>query len=377
MLLSFPKWTFHQFLLVGVPSLLFLSTIIRKNLNGINDFKLQPMLLLLCMTIGESFGLLFELISIYRQKSYNNQRIDTNESTTVDTMTAVVSTINYKKFIFDYIVVFILSFADIASTILGFFILNFSNSKFREIELRFILILVTAFLCCLFFSTPLYKHQLFSIIMIIIGDFCIYFYDESLELFDLFYLLTYFLSLFVFLERWMLYNRSMSPFLLLGMKGIFGIIIVLCFNAIRAKVPCDNKFCVYVQPLSAGFIGGSLINYIYYPVLTVYLIFLNIGYILILFAYTPNYFINTITLYLVLLVLTELAIQREQITYFIILPIVGNILIMIGCIVCNEIVIIHWCGLEYYTKEEINKRSLKENINNDCSIDLIIFRDSL
>lgn len=100
---------------------------------------------------------------------------------------------------------------------------------------------------------------------------------------------------------------------------------------------------------------------------------LNTGLEYINKVYNPNHFAVTSTVSSVLQIVCSSIMNKEYLP----LHLIGNVFVLVGCIMYNEIVIFHFVHLEQNTRREIVKRSEKEtkmiyNLvyhDNDSSVD--------
>lgn len=210
-------------------------------------------------------------------------------------------------------------------------------------------------------------HHLFSFacvgIGIILCFFSKYFYEDSNEgMMILIHLANYFVfSIRDVFDKWMMEIKQQGPLKLVFYQGIFATIIQLgalyIYNAIfpDSTLALDTLFSYMFTDgkMSLLFIGHflSCIGYSLFSTYTKFHFSPTAMPIVFSFAMIPWKIIF----------ITSMESSSQKI-----LVIIGYILVLFGCLIYNEIIIIHFCNLDNYTRSAVADRGsfeLKENSN--------------
>ena len=205
----------------------------------------------------------------------------------------------------------------------------------------------------------IYLHQKISIslsmigmIFIIISTLIAYENNIKLEKFFLLYLGPIFTSIGIVLEKNIMQNRGVSPYLLLFIKGIFGAIIT--YGVFFGLCSIESINLVIYKP---DWKFSLSLDTIIFPLLIIIFTFLfNLFYVQTNYYFTPCHTavcdtISSISGWLSLIMAGDkFEPNKEYIILFNIFHVIGYILITIS-------VIFSFCGMDVNTKEMITNRS--------------------
>ncbi len=309
------------------------GNIIFKDLNKLYIFKV------LLQTISIHFSLLFQIISELISKIRRKRKLLRKDKLIEKTQKV------YNRYsIFNYQVILLMLLGIIPSY--STFIIQLQDN-FNYIYLgRFYLMFSLALWSYFILKIHLYNFQILSIIIINLGIILFLFFNtyinnEKIEiLFSIYHFLSYFIfCLNIVIKKYIIEKYYISPFLILFLEGIFGLIIDLILglifyhynffsiNDIFLILKKENilSLCIYI--LSQGITQMFIIIIVYYFNPTM----LGVcDYLSILFE--------------------DLLFQYQWFKIF------GYFLIISGCFIYNELIIFHFCNLEKNTKKYIQKR---------------------
>lgn len=236
-----------------------------------------------------------------------------------------------------------------------------NSYAYMRISIIFFDLILTKFVL----KTPIYRHQFLSICFIILGLIMV--------------------SSFLFIEKWdasllcffnyIVYagfdvqvktisnSRRYSIFTIMYLMGLFGscaYLIILSFIwAIPCSgpgfLPCNTEGSIENVAFSMKtYFGEDALNK---TLLLVAFVIVHIGYticlLLTIYYFSPLHRCVGETLGVFILWMIQLMRGLQS---FSVIPFLGYILIVISTLIYNEIIILDFCSLGEYTKQEINKR---------------------
>lgn len=377
-IISFSQCSFNLIILLLTPIIGTISFVCKYFLFKIiqedkTENDKHPLYLILFMCFGNIFSFIFDYFSIrnyakqIKQKEIKEHYLNDNENNHFAFLQSrnvpeQATIFNIKNLIW----LFICAFNDVISS-LGLIITSMSiKSKYRETEMKIFLILFTIGLSKLPFEYPIHRHQVVSIILIIIGEIIVYIVDDVFNPLDLLFVFWYFIQALLFVNtKWLMNQRYVTPFRIVGFKGLFGVIITVALIAIANSIECEeylNLFCDRDYIETFGYfaeIFSDVVTCSSYLLFALTCFLLNSGYEIINMAYNPNHFAVTSTVSSVLQIICSAIVNGslDQLT----LHLIGNVFVLLGCIMYNEVIIVHFCGLEFNTRAQIEYRSKCES----------------
>ena len=330
-----------------------------------------------------SIGIL-EIISRIRQSSSNNrqnnkQLLDNKKTSLVNDSTIKKKGITIKTLL----IIFGISLSNYIVCFIAFYKEShkeYKKSNYQN-EFKFLGVIYLSYICVKLLKQDLGRHHIFSLLIIgichillsLVNIFLVE--NESTTISD------YFISFLILLicdmyfsskhcvERWVMQNLFISPYMLLFVEGIFSIIVNIIFMGILSVIPCKIDYCALI---SSMFSFSKFFEDI--P---------NIGYYVLLFfpcSIGIELFITLTNLYLspAYRPIFDALSSLISIFFFLnninvlpfILKIVIYLIIVFVCLVFNEIIIISIWRLDENVKESVLERGKKdfENSINDIEI---------
>ena len=310
-------------------------------------YFIKVLIILISIHFSLLFQIIFEIISIIRRKRKNLVVFKSIEKK--QKMFNEYSIFNYKVILLNLFVI-ILQYTIFAIKL-------FKNSNYLYLG-RFNLMFSIALWSYFILKINIYNHQIISMIIINLGTIFfllinIFINNEKL---NLLYSIYYFLFIFIYclnvvIKKLILEKYYISPFLLLFVEGIFGLIIDLIivfifyhYNFFSMDdffliIKKDNIFSLSIYILSQGMTQMFITITIFYfnPTMTGVSDYLSVFFEEILFKFQWY-------------------------------NIIGYFLIIIGCFIYNELIILTFCNLQENTKKYLEKRG--DNFDNlsikDC-----------
>ena len=253
-----------------------------------------------------------------------------------------------------------------------------------HIQMRMTPIFFMSFLSKLIFKEPFYNHQKVSICIVGVGFIlilCRNYMDIHFQ--GIFYYIGFIITQIIYsfkqlLDKYMMDKLYLSAFLILFYQGLVGLIISFILIGIASFIPCYKEwdFCEgnYVETFSnfADIYSEEFSQFLYVGLLLISSMFLNI-----LLMLTKKYFTATHrsvadTLNAFCSWVLLLCSSKNPIGWTIknILDIIGYIVMLLGCLIYNEIIILHVFRLDEGTKYSIMTRGDNESkaILKDCDI---------
>ena len=308
--------------------------IIFKDLNNLYLFKILLNLIFIHFTL--TFQIISETISKIRRKRKNLR---------VSKLIEKKQNFYNEYSIFNSKVIFLILFITILEYNIFVILLQ---DNFNYIYLgRFYIMFSLAIWSYFIIKINIYKHQILSIIMMNLGTilFIVINININNEKINTIYSIYHFLAYFFYclnlvIKKYILEKYYISPFLLLFLEGIFGLVIDLILGLIfyHYKFFSINDFFLIfkkenILPLSL-FILSEGISQMFI--------------IIIVFYFNPT----------MIGVCDYLSIFFEDLLFkFQYFKIFGYFLLISGCFIYNELIILKFCNLEKYTKKYIEKRA--------------------
>lgn len=255
--------------------------------------------------------------------------------------------------------------------IIGFFlILYFSNidgiKNSSEIESGM------KILGYFFFKFKLHRHHYFGLILIFIGIIFMSFkyFIESFNVCILLLIVSNCLySLMEIIEKWLMDIQYVSVYKLIFIEGTYGTIIMVIVILISNTV-CNSNIISSIGKLFST-------DYTYYIQMLLYIL-ATLGYNVFIDLINktsgPTHRVVSDTLTSIIRLILSFIVQQNK---YVFLAIIGDILIVLGSIIFNEIIIIYICNLEESTKEEIIKREREETTMHEEDNNLKLIKDNI
>ena len=262
-------------------------------------------------------------------------------------------------------------------------------------------VIFTAMFSVLYLKKSLYRHQIFSIIIIMIGFIMValasIIYDkpadsdhkhDGFNFMSIIGMLSLFISLlfqgFVFTyQEKLLDNYELNPLQMVGMESMMGAIMCTFLLMITSNITCTHpEFCnaeigqpIDSPPTSLYDLG---VNYawVYFFLTAISIMIFNfVG--LIITKYAGSVFrvildtLRTITIWII-----SVIIGFEKLKPFnkIIIELVGFAFLIVGNLIYNEIIVIKICGLDKFIKKN-REANENENSNKDSKYEKLLNED--
>ena len=277
-----------------------------------------------------------------------------------------------------YLLLFFATFFDFVGFLIEtFFLPRFiKNSKTLKVRLYGLEIIISAILCYFLLRLKIYRHQIFSLIivficLIIIMIFDYYFNnlnkgddeDSYEDILSLFSIDNVFVSFIEVTEKYLLEYDYINPFQIIMFEGFFGVIltsIISLFNITNEKVnyyEINNYFLlIFFLLLYFVFSGGRniyriLTNKLYSPMartLTDYI--LNPIFITYYYLFGEEF---------------KSGIEEKQSSFYFAINLFMSIITVFCSCIYNELFVLYCFNLQYDTHFEISKRAKKIEKNEE------------
>lgn len=163
--------------------------------------------------------------------------------------------------------------------------------------------------------------------------------------------------------------RSFNPFIILFLEGLFGLIISI-ISIIAFEYICGNDLSIFRQLCSTKLDLKNLsMIHLYFAMIYIVIVgILNGCKFMTNKHFSPSHLIIAELLSAFIQWIVT-CISKKQLEY---LPLIGYCIMLTGVLVYNEIIIFHFCKLDFYTRIEIQIRSNEEIdfINESLLLDL-------
>ena len=261
---------------------------------------------------------------------------------------------------------------------------NFFDSEMRVTEFLFVIILGYFFL-----NFKLHRHHYLSLILIFIGLvlISIHYIKDSFHLSILLLILSNLLySLMEIIEKWLMDIQYVSVYKLIFVEGLCGTIIMMIILFISIWVPCSEwmnnaKICNANEKIITLSSIGKLFSsgYIYYIQMLIFIVS-TLGYNVFLDLINktngPTHRVVSDTLTSIIGFIISVILKNKN-TYNLYYTVIGDILIICGSLVFNEIIIIYVFKLGESTRQEIIRRERGEIKNTEDNLDMGIMEDNI
>ena len=344
-------------------------------------FTDRPLFETFLMFISEIICIPFELMRRHNSKPREKEkRITVENNQFVDNNKVIVPPVNWKEPKI-YLLISVSSIIDL----ICFTSISFScaydviQKNNIHTDMRILPIFFMSFLSWKFLHMLIYIHHLFSILLIGVGFIIILvdlFMSIKIEFSQmLFILLFYFIIHFLYSvkqinDKYLMEKKYISPFFLLFCEGIIGIVLTFFTYGIAYFVPCKYgwPFCnegTTFESFSTDMLGlvegGTPIALLY----LLLMLFSSCG-LNIFLMFTKNYFSpthrsvsDTMNAFFAWIANFWFGWNDKVWDYF---NVIGFVIIIIGCCLFNEIIILKCWKLDNDTKESIVQRADIENL---------------
>ena len=387
-LLSFGKFSYkliYPFLLSVFSYLSFFFLI--RLLIEFNIFKSHLFILFAFDSISELLCGLFELISIQKQKTEVTRDLSKKKSKTIEDVprmsvnrtTIALTFLENTKFPIQPIKLYHILIMGVLKFSIGFILIaervtfkTFSMDIFQLMRILFISIL-----CCVIFKVKVHKHQVTSIIFvfcgigiasipsIIISSISI---GQNYLIFKIFENVLY--SILEVIEKYYMHFKYISPFRMLFYQGLVTSSLQVVSLIVLSFINCnilDKEYCSYTNIVEITSFFHDILNAssimcpLYMGLYIMSMCGYNICRVMTNKEYTPTHrtIADTITCFFMFISFVVQYSNRIK-PFFLYPQIIGYIIVLIGCLIYHEILLLYCCGMAYYTKVEIDKRGIKE-----------------
>ena len=334
--------------------------------------SLLPSLIFLSKFI---FGLLAYLFFIYKSRTNNRmQYTGINLISSNNIMKQVDSTLRI------VILILLASYFDFAGTMVRKFFTNESRtSKALENRVRSFQIIASGLLCYFTIRTKLYKHQIFSLIIISISLIIIIFSelinnkgikgdkDEKDPFLKIYFFFITFFSCFGrayidTIEKYLFEFNHLSPYKVMMLEGFINLFLLLMLFLI------DGSSFRLGQNISIdfGFIVLLLLYFILSGLKNIYRVTTIKLYSPMTRALTECVLDPFLSL---IVILKKYNIEEENFTVFLSINIICLFINTFFSLVYNDFIVLYCCGLEHETYLEITSRSSLINDEDDNTSD--------
>ena len=327
----------YWFFLLSTLFYLFRSYLFRAN------YSCDPLIKVLFMSVGMMLSLLLAFVSKKLNNTQNSYRVMDTGKLTLKILLAIFS----------------LNLLDS----IGFFLLNYgSNFKgtFYGIDELHILLQFFIVAVILFFLKKLimYKHHIFFVLFMVIGlviILCSNLADRNIEanlniLFQVFSSCLY--AVLLVGEKWLMEYKFISPYILVGLEGLFSFITTGIILLLRIFVFKDSSYFEKIENFTqAGFIIQAILFIICSLGYNVFVMLINQS-----FGATNRVVADFLSYFISLIInsifnLDDIPPQVIAILFF------GYLFVSVGTVGFNEIIIFFFYGLEENTYMFIKNRS--------------------
>ena len=236
------------------------------------------------------------------------------------------------------------------------------------------LVICNAFAYTYFLKFNIFKHQIFSLIIILVCFIItiaseivfqnineIFTYGEFITSLCLIILEYFYLSMMDTIDKYLLEFESVDPFLIIIIEGFIGSIIGIIFCIAENPLP-ELKY-IYDSSSTASFILFIILLFLYY----IFGALRNSFRIMINKLYSPmvltlsDYFLNPI--YIIYNYIDgDFKSKNGQNIFYFVLNLILSILTVLSTFIFNEFIVLFCFGFERNTHDQITKRSIDEKI---------------
>lgn len=215
---------------------------------------------------------------------------------------------------------------------------------------RFFLLFCLGFWSFFILKIKIHRHQIFGIILIAFGTVFLIFmnnFNNNITLINLILLIVgcFLFSMSLVIKKYLLEKFYVSPFFILLIEGIFGLLIDIIITFILIQF---NKFQIEEFKNFLNILSENKLNYFYIIINSIFEGITQTLIIITNFYFTPT----MIGISDYLSVFFEGILYHVYVDYYI-----GYFIIIIGCLIYNELIILKFCDFEIYTKKYIINRS--------------------
>ena len=346
------------------PILAGIFYVIRSYCFSFFDDNYKPSLIfqIVLLEFGMFLSFILELINIYRQSS-EKFGFKSEIKTWLD---------KYNEFKI-IIAMFFCGFFDFIGVFLTYLILRDKDQDNQHLSslMRITEFFFVSFMYYYFLKKKLKFHQYVSLCFIILGLFFVFVKGVNKISYTIVFCVIGNLS-YASLEivyNWLMESKFVSSYELVAISGFFGCIVGTIFSLIFSVVPCDTLFfkCEgnfktvtdYKKEISEIF--SSPYHLIEVGAYVCFSLCYNTFHFLTNKHLSPTHrIISDSVSSLLTFTVTVISNGNETTVGFIILQIIGHILIIFGILVYNELMLLHFCGMDENTNKEIQGRATKE-----------------
>ena len=348
-----------------------------------NKFTKQPMVVSSIMFMGECLAGIHTLISwcLTPKKNEKKKGVVLNSSHIDDSMRNNINFYSLRR-TKTLLLIALSSFIDLVCYTSTSYMTKFPFIQTNNIhtEMRITPIFFMSLLSWKFFLFEIYNHHKVAILTMIIGfislgvNIMIIFKDtDDFRYYHLFLFLFIhtFYSVKTFNDKYIMEKYFITPYVLLLCQGVFGLFVCLCYISFLSLFNDTNrsKYFPYFENDSFVKIADIFNNPNILGCLLLLAVtgcFVNIVLMLTKKFLTPTHrsiadSLNAFCTWLVWLTYyTDKDFWKNEWNWVKYFDIIGYILITLGCLMYNELIIVHVCGLDKDIKEHIEKRADQE-----------------
>lgn len=366
----------------------FISMHLELDTNASIIWKHQVIFLALLMFLGEFLAGVFFVFTNYKEKQITFIKKPNRFNHLNNTISKISGNL-CKCSILTYSLIFLAAFLDFISVpgtlLISAFIGEASNTSFA---MKVFQIITTGVACYFILRMPLYRHQYLACGLIIIGIGLKTVNQLSTEI-QVWYHLILLLLIFTIasiqetLLRWIMDERHISPLHLLCFEGLVGLCICLTVFLILYFIQCPHQsICQIGSPLLDL---PNLLSLIFGDWPTVLYL---LGYIIcssglngfgryVNYYLTPTHRLISDTLSSVFVWLIPFIISsNKDLGVGLYLNIICYSLLVLGCLIYNEIIVFHFWLLDEFTRRGIMRRSILSSRGEKMELEFQLLKDN-
>lgn len=348
-----------------------------------NDFTNHPMVVSSVMFIGECLAGIYPLFiwCVTPKKNEKKKEVVLNASHIEDSIKNNINFYSLRR-IRTLLLIALSSFIDLVCYTSTSYMTQYPFIQKNNIhtEMRITPIFFMSLLSWKFFLFEIYNHHKVAILTMIIGFISlgvnimrIFFKTKDFKHYHLFLFLFIhtFYSVKQINDKYIMEKYFITPYILLVCQGVFGIFVCLCYISFLSLFTDYNRKIYFYYFQNDSFSNISKI--FHEPLILGCLLilafagtFVNVFLMLTKKFLTPTHrsiadSLNAFCTWIVFLsVYSDKEFWENEWNWLKFFDIIGYILITLGCLMYNELIIVHICGLDKDIKEHIVKRAEQE-----------------
>ena len=332
-----------------------------------NKYGKQQIFTLFIMSLSESLMLILHQIQRMRSIRISKKKSTENTSLSIHHLEFIPSNKKLKILL----IIFVCFLLDIVISFVNLFFFMSTSGSIILLGNSILFLILTTLISIYALNYQYHRHHVLGLIIFFVGvvvnssvNFAAFAEVTLLNVF-IFFISQLGASLQQVTEKYLMDTEFVSPFIIGGFEGVFGVVFIGLSFFVFNNIKCKYSFCTGENIVNLSFILKFLYNNTKYLLAMIWyfvgIFFSNVLRLLTIQFFTPTHRVMADTFNSFILLIIKMTVpffysEECNMDYFV-KSMIANVIMTIGMLIYFEIVILGLGGFNKNTKSEIEDRS--------------------